>query len=226
MSIWFKILDFDFRNCNKMKRKVKKNNSEVDGEEEDPVEEPAEDCDSTAMPDGNVGDDVDGDEVAEVENEADDEHSSQGAEAVDGEEQIHRGEGESDKCNDESVEEENEEIEGVLENPLFEPAQETEPAPIESFSMDALGEEDLDFEPDIEESATAANKETTIDNSNWMENITSPGKVTDGDGIKDTIETMETIDEVRHVSDIDVLNGEYNIQRRLPTLQAAFWWQN
>ena len=166
-----------------------------------------------------LGDDVDGDEETEVGKEADDENSSQGAEAVDGEgQQLHRGDGESDKCTDESVEEENEEIEGVLENPLFEPAQETEPAPIESFSMDALGEEDLDFEPDIEESATAANKETTIDNSNWMENITSPGKVTDGDGIKDTIETMETIDEVRYVSDIDVLNREYNIQRRLPTL--------
>ena len=198
-----------------MKRKVKKNSSEIDREEEDPVEEPAEECDSTAMPEGDVGDDVDGDEVTEVEKEADDETSSQGAEAVDGEEQqLNTGEGESDKCNDESVEEENEEIEGVLENPLFEPAQETEPAPIESFSMDALGEEDLDFEPDIEESATAANKETAIDNSNWMENITSPGKVTDGDGNEDNVETMQTIDEVRHVSDVDdVRNGEYNIQR-------------
>ena len=189
-----------------MKRKVKKNSSEIDGEEEDPVEEPAEECDSTAMPEGDVGDDVDGDEVTEVEKEADDETSSQGAEAVDGEEQqSNTGKGESDKCNDESVEEENEEIEGVLENPLFEPAQETEPAPIESFSMDALGEEDLDFEPDIEESATAANKETAIDNSNWMENITSPGKVTDGDGNEDNVETMQTIDEVRHVSYVDEL---------------------
>ena len=198
-----------------MKRKVKKNSSEIDGEEEDPVEEPAEECDSTALPEGDVGDDVDGDEVTEVEKEADDETSSQGAEAVDGEEQpLNTGEGESDKGNNESVEEENEEIEGVLENPLFEPAQETEPAPIESFSMDALGEEDLDFEPDIEESATAANKETAIDNSNWMENITSPGKVTDGDGNEDNVETMQTIDEVRHESDVDeVRNGEYNIQR-------------
>ena len=186
-----------------MKRKVKKN-SEVDGGDEDAVEEPSEDCIDTAEPEGDVGDDVDGDEVTVVEKEA-----------ADGEEQqLNAGEGESDKGNNESVEEENEEIEGVLENPLFEPAQETEPAPIESFSMDALGEEDLDFEPDIEESATAANKETAIDNSNWMENITSPGKVTDGDGNEDNVETMQTIDEVRHVSDVDeVRNGEYNIQR-------------
>ena len=192
-----------------MKRKVKKN-SEVDGGDEDAVEEPSEDCDDAAVPEG---DEVDGDEVTEVEQTS----CQEGEEALDGEEEekLNSGEGEeSVKGNNESVEEENEEIEGVLENPLFEPAQETEPAPIESFSMDALGEEDLDFEPDIEESATAANKETAIDNSNWMENITSPGKVTDGDGNEDNVETMQTIDEVRHVSDVDeARNGEYNIQR-------------
>ena len=192
-----------------MKRKVKKN-SEVEGGDEDAVEEPSEDCEDAAVPEG---DEVDGDEVTEVEQTS----CQGGEEALDGEEEekLNSGEGEeSVKGNNESVEEENEEIEGVLENPLFEPAQETEPAPIESFSMDALGEEDLDFEPDIEESATAANKETAIDNSNWMENITSPGKVTDGDGNEDNVETMQTIDEVRHVSDVDeVRNGEYNIQR-------------
>ena len=100
-------------------------------------------------------------------------------------------------------------IEGVVENPLFEPGDSAEPAPIQSFSMDAVNDDDLDFEPDTDE--TVKKPEEEADNINWMQNIASPGKVVDDDTTADDINnTVETVDEVviSDTDDIDELGDK------------------
>ena len=73
-----------------------------------------------------------------------------------------------DKVIDETMEEDDpsvvdsDEIKGVIENPLFEPAEGSEAVHVEKFSMDALEEDDLDFEPDIEESQTKTNEKKIL----------------------------------------------------------------
>ena len=92
------------------------------------------------------------------------------------------------------------EIVGVIENPLFEP-EESDPAPMEKFSVDDLNEDDLDFEPDIDESADKP--------PGWMDNVSSPKKVND-DGNDEEDDDLEVIDEViiSDTDDIDMLGDK------------------
>ena len=97
----------------------------------------------------------------------------------------------------------------ILENPLFEPESLPAPAPIESLG----NEEDLDFEPDVDEelfrelSKDAADDdvcEVKVDSeekekANWMVNIASPGRVPDDDTIvidEVVISDTEDLDEL------------------------------
>ena len=91
-------------------------------------------------------------------------------------------------------------IEGVVENPLFSPEDCPQPEPIESF---AGAEDDLDFEPEIEENE-AAKSSAVKENTSWLDNVASPGKVCD-DG-----ENNVTIDEIviSDTDDIDELGDK------------------
>merc|ERR1719270_2069030 len=73
---------------------------------------------------------------------------------------------------EEPSQDDSEEIEGVIENPLFEPEQDVNISSIEKFSMDAIDDDDLDFEPDIEE----ANDQGKSSKSMESECRTSPGR--------------------------------------------------
>ena len=103
-----------------------------------------------------------------------------------------------------------EEIEGVIENPLFEPEQDVNISSIEKFSMDAIDDDDLDFEPDIEE----ANDQGKSSKSMESECRTSPGREeNDTAGTKDDREDDEgnkTIDEIviSDTDDIDELGDK------------------
>ena len=102
------------------------------------------------------------------------------------------------------------EIEGVIENPLFEPEQDVNTSSIEKFSMDAIDDDDLDFEPDIEE----ANDQGKSSKSMESECRTSPGREeNDTAGTKDEKEDDEgnrTIDEIviSDTGDIDELGDK------------------
>ena len=68
------------------------------------------------------------------------------------------------------------EIEGVMENPLFSP-EHCAPQSIEEFTMEK--EEDLDFEPEVDENETKSSKPETKEKDcpSWLDNVASPGKV-------------------------------------------------
>ena len=184
-----------------MKRKTRaaaKANAETTVENEtvdDPVAEADQDeqvsNEIAAETTSDVADDVDvsNEEGADDENQTDGNPDDEKAASSD-----EKGENDS-------------EIDGVLANPLFEPV-ETVKAPIENFSLDNLGDEDLDFEPDIDENATKTTQKS--DNSNWTENISSPGKVEDINSPPDCNDTVETIDEViiSDTDDIDELGDK------------------
>ena len=114
--------------------------------------------------------------------------------------------------------ENSEEIEGVIENPLFEPVEQANSsAAIEKFSLDNLDDEDLDFEPDVDENEARKNDglEGKDDDSekkggsDWTENISSPERV-DSLTNKTIDDTVETIDEViiSDTDDIDELGDK------------------
>merc|ERR1719270_2732376 len=97
---------------------------------------------------------------------------------------------------EEPSQDDSEEIEGVIENPLFEPEQDVNISSIEKFSMDAIDDDDLDFEPDIEE----ANDQGKSSKLMESECRTFPGREeNDTAGTKDDKEDDEgnkTIDEL------------------------------
>ena len=118
------------------------------------------------------------------------------------------GDGVEDENANLSKDSNGEEIEGVIENPLFSPDNCPEPEPIENFTTDG-NEEDLDFEPDVDENETtvksklrdsAAEKESP----SWLENVASPGQV-GGENEKNII-----IDEIviSDTDDIDELGDK------------------
>ena len=118
-----------------------------------------------------------------------------------------------DKVIDETMEEDDpsvvdsDEIKGVIENPLFEPAEGSEAVHVEKFSMDALEEDDLDFEPDIEESQTKTNEKKNISR---MENVASPNKLNENKDVVEDEDELEVIDEViiSDTEDIDKLGDK------------------
>ena len=111
-------------------------------------------------------------------------------------------EGAEEKTNDDVVDdvslskESEDVIEGVVENPLFSPESCPPPGPIESFAM-AGAEDDLDFEPEIDENEAAKS-------TSWLDNVASPGKVVD------ETEKNVTIDEIviSDTDDIDELGDK------------------
>ena len=103
-----------------------------------------------------------------------------------------------------------EEIEGVIENPLFEPEQDVNISSIEKFSMDAIDDDDLDFEPDIEE----ANDQGKSSKSMESECRTSPGREENDTAVtkddREDDEGNQTIDEIviSDTDDIDELGDK------------------
>ena len=88
------------------------------------------------------------------------------------------------------------EIEGVVENPLFSP-EHCAPQSIEEFTMEAK-EEDLDFEPEVDDNETTSSKPEIKEKDcpAWLNNVAFPGKVSPED------ENNVTIDEIV-ISDTD-----------------------
>ena len=160
----------------------------------------------------NENDDVTDEAQTEVVNKNEEDKEDTGEDHEEGIEEtdIDRGDEEViEPLPDEEDDVNDDNIEGVVENPLFEPGDSAEPAPIQSFSMDAVNDDDLDFEPDTDE--TVKKPEEEADNINWMQNIASPGKVVDDDTTADDINnTVETVDEVviSDTDDIDELGDK------------------
>ena len=94
---------------------------------------------------------------------------------------------------------ESDDIAGVVENPLFEP-EDSGQVSVEKFSVGDIGEDDLDFEPDIDE---------TDKPPSWTDNVSSPKKVKD-DGNGEDDDDLEVIDEViiSDTDDIDMLGDK------------------
>lgn len=106
---------------------------------------------------------------------------------------------ESQEENTSEAANESDEIAGVIENPLFEP-EDSGQVPVEKFSVGDIGEDDLDFEPDIDE---------TDKPPSWTDNVSSSKKVKeDGNGEED--DDLEVIDEViiSDTDDIDMLGDK------------------
>ena len=88
---------------------------------------------------------------------------------------------------------ESDEIAGVIENPLFEP-EDSGKVSVEKFSVGDIGEDDLDFEPDIDE---------TDKPPSWTDNVSSPKKVKDdGNGEDDDLDQIKVEEEEILVCDL------------------------
>ena len=57
---------------------------------------------------------------------------------------------------------------------------------MEKFSVADIGEDDLDFEPDIDDTAVAAKKDSGP--PSWMDNVSSPKKVKEDDDEDDDLQ--------------------------------------
>ena len=119
-------------------------------------------------------------------------------------------EGKEEEAEKEEEEEKlNSEQTDILENPLFEPESLPTPAPIESLG----NEEDLDFEPEVDEDLVRELSKDAADDdvceveadsegkekADWMVNIASPGRVPDDDTIvidEVVISDTEDLDEL------------------------------